>query len=94
MNRNPNCNHNSTHYYNSGMVHVKFDRESTINSEDKARTTDLLWKNGHLYSEQDELSALAAVLYKLFSNPKLGESSGEKKKAKLKTITGKFFCIF
>lgn len=98
MNKNPNCNHNSSQFYNSCSVNLKFEKESTIVSEDKnTPSTDLLWKNGDQYSEREELNALAAVLYKLFSNPKLGENMSEKKRSKLKTIAGNksisFNCI-
>jgi len=90
MNRNPNCNHNNSQFYNSWLVSVKFDRDSNLsNGDDKGVNNDLLWKNGELYSEREELSALSAVLYKLFSNPRLGENINDKKRSKVKTIAGK-----
>ena len=74
MNRNPNCNHNSSQFYNSWIVNIKFDKDGTTDD----RTPDLLWKNSELYSECDEISALGSVLYKLFSNPRLGENISNK----------------
>ena len=36
----------------------------------------------------DEINAVASVLYQLFSNPRLGEGTNEKRKHKPKTILG------
>ena len=85
MNRNPNWNHNSSQFYNSCIVNVKFDKDTT--SDDKSQNLDLLWKNSELYPEKDEINSLATVLYKLFTNPRLGENV-PCKKSKLKTIAG------
>jgi len=63
------------------------DREANGEESNK---NDIIWKNSELYSEIDEINAAASVLYKLFSNPKLGEHS-EKRKIKPKTIAGKLF---
>ena len=83
-NRNPNCNHNSSQFYNSHMANIKFDKE--YSTEEKSPNNDLLWKNSELYSETEEIKALGAVLIKLFSNPKLGEEKHSKSRTKPKTI--------
>lgn len=83
-NRNPNCNHNNSRYFNSQLLNIKVDKG--FNPEEKK--DDLIWKNSELYSENEEIEAVASLLYKLFSNPKLGEVC-EKKKTKPKTIIGK-----
>ena len=91
MNRNPNCNHNSSQFYNSCLVNVKFEKDNNGLSsiDDKSPKNDLLWINGDQYPDEDEINALASVLYKLFSNPRLGENLNDKKRNKLKTIAGK-----
>lgn len=66
------------------MVNIKFDKEYA--TEEKGTNNDLLWKNSELYSETEELKALAAVLIKLFSNPKLGEDTSKKSKIRPKSI--------
>ena len=91
MNRNPNCNHNSSQFYNSCLVNVKFEKDNNGLSsiDDKSSYNDLLWINGYQYPDDDEIQALASVLYKLFSNPRLGENMNDKKRNGLKTIAGK-----
>lgn len=86
MNRNPNCNHNSSQFYNSCLVNIKIDKEYA--GDDRLQNNDLLWKNSELYSESEEIEALSTVLYKLISNPRLGENPSDKKRNKLKTIAG------
>ena len=95
MNRNPNCNHNSSQFYNSCLVNVKFkkDNNGLSSIDDKSSHNDLLWINGDQYPDEDEIQALASVLYKLFSNPKLGENMNDKKQNKLKTIAGKVIYV-
>lgn len=57
-------------------MNVKFDKEYAL--DDKQPNNDLLWKNSELYAESEEINALATVLYKLFSNPRLGENPNDK----------------
>ena len=92
MNRNPNCNHNNSQFHNSQLMNIRFDKEHA--SEDKNQWQDLIWKNSELYNQTDEINALATVLCKLFTNPRLGENLSDKKRHKLKTIAGKlpFWC--
>ena len=86
INRNPNCNHNSSLHYNSCNVNIKLDRETL---EDQGQNVDLLWKNSEDYLESEELHALSSVLFKLFSYPRLGESIKDKNKKRMKTIAGR-----
>jgi hypothetical protein len=72
INRNPNCNHNSSQFYNSCLINVKMDRELTQEMEN-----DLLWKNSELYGEADEVQALGGMLKRLVAMPKLGERKGD-----------------
>lgn len=93
MNRNPNWNHNSSQFYNSCLVNIKFDQDQL--NEEKQSSDDLLWKNSEQYADEDQIKAFSVALHKLLLNPKFGEDPEMKNKVnKLKSIAGKMKILY
>jgi hypothetical protein len=59
-NRNPNCNHNNSSYYNSRGVNIKTDKD--YSNEEKS-ADDLLWKNSETYQDQDDYQLKVSITY-------------------------------
>jgi hypothetical protein len=59
-NRNPNCNHNNSAYYNSRGVNIKTDKDAP--NEEKL-IGDLLWKNGDAYQDNTDYQSKVRMVY-------------------------------
>lgn len=72
VNKNPNCNHNSSSlFYNHSFSNIKY--EESKREEDGKQNIDLLWTNGAQYNEQDEIKSLKELILRLFHEPYFGE---------------------
>lgn len=73
VNKNPNCNHNSNSiFYNQSFNNIRYDDGKNTESTDE-ENKDLLWANGELYNEKDEIKSLKDLIVRLFHEPFFGE---------------------
>jgi hypothetical protein len=74
VNKNPNCNHNSSSIFNNqSFNNIRYDNIKGEKSAQNDDNKDLLWANGDQYSEKDEIRSLKDLLIRLFHEPYFGE---------------------